>query len=217
MIALVAVTAAHRHLRAALLLARRASRSRSRRWAQAAPQDFLTTALSELDGTSGLAELRAALHACPRGGPERHRPPLARAPGRRPDPDRPRERVRARPALDPRAKLAAPAARARRLHPRAAQHASRRWTAAFGKALAAARFHNGALVGRVPGGPLRPRADPDGRPARDGPQRRARRRADLDQPLLPDELHQGAALPRRRQLPRKPRPARSTCSAASGG
>ena len=59
-------------------------------WATAAPKDFLPTAVSELDGTSGVADLRAALHARRRSRAEHHRRHLDPARARRADPDRPR-------------------------------------------------------------------------------------------------------------------------------
>ena len=85
------------------------------------------------------------------------------------------------------------------------------------------RVHGGAregpLSGRAPGGaaghygPVAPMMALAGRP---GAERRARRRPADVEPVLPDELHQAAAVPLRRRLLRVPAPRRSTCSAPSG-
>ena len=68
-----------------------------------------------------------------------------------------------------------------------------------------------------PGRQLRAAADDDGLAARLRPVRRARRRA-ADQPaVLPDRLHQAAAVHGRRRRARRTARRPSTCSASSGG
>jgi hypothetical protein len=120
-------------------------------WAQTSPQDFLVTALSELDGTSGLAGYGPPYTRVPGAGQNViGHISLARLAG---------VQIPIDPAnafvLGP---LSIPAQSAPRLrlalsvytHARPATQQA--WTTAFGKALAAARFHNGALVDRLPAG-----------------------------------------------------------------
>ncbi len=62
----------------------------------------------------------------------------------------------------------------------------------------------------------RPGARDDGRPAEPRQERRPRRRPRDQQPVLPDRLHQAAAVHGRRRSARRTRRRPSTCSASSG-
>ena len=115
-------------------------------WATKAPQDFLATALSELDGTSGVATYGPPYTHVPGAGQNIIGHFSIQRAGRRPDPDRHRERIRARPALDSRA--VQPEARGRTCHLSPCQLLQQRkaWTDAFGQALAHARYLPGAIT-----------------------------------------------------------------------
>ena len=177
-------------------------------WATAAPKDFLTTALSELEGTSGIATYGPPYTNVPGagqniiGGFSIQRAvgvripintanafvlgPLSRA-------DKPRLAIALRVSRPRRGKHKSLDRRLqrspRRPHPSGRARTFRRLRAAAGA---------------------------DGQSAHNGAERGARRRAPLDVTLLPDRPHEAAPLPLRRRLPRRHRGEGSICSAASG-
>ena len=181
-------------------------------WSRQKPVDFVTTAVTELDGSSG-ARLRAAVQ--PHGDVQHIvvHPPAAVV--RRQPSDQHRPGLRARPAAsDPR--QPGTADRDPHLPGRVGQAADRLDDA----------YDEGARQGEAPTAErrgqrdprrLRPGADDDDLAADVRAERRARRRAADQQAVLPDRLHQAAAVPgrRRRCSPTAPKP--STCSATSGG
>ena len=146
-------------------------------WAASSPRDFLTTALSELDGTSGVATYGPPYtHVAGAGQNIVGGVSIQRALG---------VQIPVDPAnafvLGP---LSIPAQTTPALAAALAAYRARRrpqqqaWTSAFGKALSA-RPHLGRRA-RAAAGASTARPGPDGAPARDGPQRRARRRPRLD-------------------------------------
>ena len=183
-------------------------------WARADPADFVATAVTELDGTQR----------------DRHlRPALQRHPGRRPEgprgqhrrrwpgvalPDRHGAGLRARSAAETFPATRGSSRRWPRTRP-LRRACRQRWTDAY---TAGARRRPATRAGSrslPPGryGPVAPMMALAGRPRAE---RRARRRPADVEPVLPDELHQAAAVPLRRRLLRDHAPRRSTCSATSG-
>ena len=135
---------------------------------------------------------------------------------RRPDPDRPREGLRARPALDPGADRPAARGGARRVPGGAAAQQQRLDAGVRRRARRTPR--STARQMRARARRLRAGAGADGAACSRWP-----RSGGLDgalvstEPLLPDRLHQAAAVPRRRHLPREPRRAAAPARRASGG
>ena len=174
-IALVAVSLLTVAARARLLLARREA-GHDRELGDGRPEGLPRDRAVGARRHERRRDLRAAVHARRRGRPEHHRRALDPAGARRADPDRPRSRLRARPAGDPgpdrpdaRAALCSPGIAPRR----AARMA---WATRYAKAVDQGA---GRRASQPEPGRLRARADADGEPARDGAERRPRRRAHL--------------------------------------
>ena len=180
-------------------------------WSRGDPVDFVTTATTELDGTSGT------------GG---YGPPYNHASdgqhiafvylgevARREPPDQHRTGLRARAAaLDHRAARAAD--RGLHLRGRAGEDPD-----GLDERLRDGAWQRNGQPGRLDHGQarqLRAAADDDGLAAHLRPERRARRRAADQQAVLPDRLHQAAAVHGRRRRARQTAPSSSTCSAPSG-
>lgn len=115
-------------------------------WAQAAPKDFVVTALSELDGTSGVATYGPPYNnAAGAGQSIIGHLSLQRLAGAQIPINAASAFVLGPLSIPAQSSPGLRAALARYGHaPSVARHA---WTAAFAKALKAARFKNGALVG----------------------------------------------------------------------
>jgi hypothetical protein len=120
-------------------------------WAQADPQDFLTTALSELDGTSGLATYGPPYDNVAGAGQNIIAGfSIERLIGVQIPIDTANAFVLEPLSIPARTSPVLRLALAVYGHATAAE--KQRWTTAFGKALAAARFRRGALVGSFPSG-----------------------------------------------------------------
>ena len=160
------------------------------------PGDFVTTAVPSSPGRA-TARLRAALQHTPGAGQKVG--PLTRSAGRGHYPSTRRATSSSTPSAASPANAAA-AAGARRYQaapPSQQTRLDRRYTKASRTPLPGRDF-------RLPPGDYGPVA-PMMAPCRAGPERRARRRPADDGPVLPDRLHQAAAVPRRRRLLRGPR------------
>jgi hypothetical protein len=120
-------------------------------WANAAPQDFLTTALSELDGTSGIATYGPPYnHVAGAGQNIIGGLSIERLIGVQIPINSANAFV-----LEPLSLLAQDAPRLRlaiAVWRHASATAQQAWSGAFGKALASARFSGGRLVGAFPAG-----------------------------------------------------------------
>ena len=158
-------------------------------------------------------DLRAAVHPRRRRRPEHHRRALDPAGARRADPDRPGSSLRPRPALDPRADRPDARSGSARLESRDTRRAH-----GLGDALRqGGRPGRGCRASQPEPGRLRARADADGEPARDGPERRPRRRAQPDGPVLPDRISRRPCCSWPTAATSRRAPRSRTCSAASGG
>ena len=197
-----------------VLLARRAGRARSSSWSRTDPVDFVTTAATELDGSSGTAGY---------GPPYNHDSDgqhiafihLQKWLGVEP-PDQHRRRTSC-------SRRCARSPASRRCRPRSTTYESALRQAADG---VDDRLRERARQGQGRRRTARSRS----RPATTGrcptmmaglltlrPDRRPRRRAADQQAVLPDRLHQAAAVHGRRRRARQPRRRPSTCSATQWG
>ena len=172
-------------------------------WSRGDPVDFVTTATTELDGSSGTGGYGPPYNHASDGQhiafiylakwlgvshPINTAQDFVLAPLRS---------ITGQPALQ--------SARLRLSRPRP-RTPRRRWTSAYEKALGNATANPDGSITVKPGnyGPL---ADDDGLAAHVRAERRARRRAADQQAVLPDRLHQAAAVHGRRRGARQPRPA----------
>ncbi len=181
-------------------------------WARTDPVDFVTTATTELDGSSGTGRLRTSVQ------PRVRRPahpvhPSAEVAGREPS-GRHRAGLRTgAAALDHRP--AGAAGRGHRLRvglARPAGEVDHRLRERAGQGERHRRQHRDLGPGRQ----LRAAADDDGRAARLRAERWARRRAPDQQAVLPDRLHQAAPVHGRRGRALEPRRGRAPARGASG-
>ena len=182
-------------------------------WARTDPVDFVTTATTELDGSSGTGSYGPPYNHASDG---QHilfiRPQKWLGVSHPVDTAQdfvlaPLRSITGQPALQ-----AAVSA-----YESASPDQQAKWTTAYENALAKANA-NGQQHGDLgPGRQLRAAADDDGRAARLRPERRPRRRAPDQQAVLPDRLHQAAAVHGRRRACSRTARRPSTCSASQWG
>ena len=195
-----------------VLLARRERRARSSQWSRTDPVDFVTTATTELDGSSGTGGYGPPYNHASDGQhilfihpqkwlgvshPVNTAQDFVLAPLRS---------ITGQPALQ--AAITA--------YESASPDQQAKWTTAYENALAKASATTDDTAISVPAGNYGPLPDDDGRAARLRAERRARRRAADQQAVLPDRLHQAAAVHGRRRACSRTAPRPITCSAASG-
>ena len=196
-----------------LLLARRPSRRRSSSGRAPIPADFVATAVTELDGSSEIATYGAALQPHPGRRPE-DRPDRPAERGRRSLPDQHGPGLRPQPAAAA-SRATPPCASALQAYQAAPPAQQKAGPTRTRRRSDNAKFPGGLPV--APTGPLRPRGADD--ELAGGARAQAAASTAPCSPartVLPDQLHQAAALPLRRRLLRVAGQQASICSAPSG-